>query len=415
MRHLKQHNFRKDPTRHRFALAGRRGGKTVGVREIILEEVSKFGPRTEAFFVAPSHMQAMELMWEPLEERLFNMKASYKALVSKQRIEFPGRRAIFLIGAEKISRVRGHAIGLACLDEVAFFSKPLPDVWRAIRPALTDRNGRAVITTTPNGKGTPAYDFYLNILKQPKDWSYHHWSTYENPGISQTEVENAKRELDERSFRQEYEATWESFEGLAYYTFRESVHVTKQPDLDPSLPIELSFDFNVNPTTLIVSQLYGGMISVKRLYRFSNSSTEATVKAFCEDHKHLSSSAKIEIYGDSAGNNRHSSTGRADYEHIKEILMMYGFQYQMKVFGRNPAIIDRVAWVNSWLMSISGHHRIEIDPQADGLIRDLSSQPLDGRFPSDKNNLGHAADALGYRVAWAQMLATRGASGTIQL
>lgn len=414
MNHAKQYAFRKDKTRHRFALAGRRGGKTVGVREIILEEVSKFEPRTEAFVVAPSHMQAMELMWEPLEERLYNLGASYKALVSKQRIELPGRRAIFLIGAEKISRIRGHAAGLVCLDEVAFFSKPLKDIWRAVRPALSDRKGRAVITTTPNGKGTDAYDFYLDIMRQPEDWAYHYWSTYDNPGVDKDEIENAKRELDERSFRQEYEATWESFEGLAYYTFNENLHIKKQPEINPELPLALSFDFNVNPTSLLLIQNQE-IHRVKREYSLKNSSTIETVKKFCHEFDHLKEKLHLFVHGDSAGSNRHSTTGFSDYHYIKELLTHYGYRFQTKIMAKNPAIIDRVSAVNSYLLSAAGTHRIEIDPSCTELIRDLSSQPLDGRFPSDKNNLGHKADALGYYIYWQHIVGNRRPQETIEL
>lgn len=414
MNHLKQYEFRKDKTRHRFALAGRRGGKTVAVREIILEEVAKFPPRTEAFYCAPSHMQAMELMWEPLEERLFQMKASYNALISKQRIELPGRRTIFLIGAEKISRVRGHALGLACLDEVAFYTKPLSSIWRAVRPALSDRAGRAVVTTTPNGKGTQAYDFYLEVLKKPEDWAYHYWATRDNPGIPREEIENAKRELDERSFKQEYEAAWESFEGLVYYCFDENQHIKPQPPINFELPLALTFDFNVNPTSLLLIQNQE-VHRVKKEYSLKNSSTIETCKRFCEEFKEHRDKLMLYVHGDAAGSNRHSTTGFSDYHYIQEMLTHYGYRFQLKVMARNPAIVDRLSAVNSHLKSMTGLHRIEIDPQCSELIRDLSSQPLDGRFPSDKNNLGHKADALGYYIYWQHMIGNRRPQETIEL
>ena len=58
---------------------------------------------------------------------------------------------------------------------------------------------------------------------------------------------------------------------------------------------------------------------------------------------------------------------------------------------------------------------IEIDPKCKALIRDMSSQELKGRHPSDKNNLGHKADALGYDIFYEHKLGRRRPSRTLEL
>lgn len=417
-KHAKQIAWFSDPHRHTFALAGRRGGKTTGLREKICKAISKMPPGSEIAYVGPTHQQAKELMWENLDDRMLRLKWHFKAIPSRQVFEFSKRRRLYIIGAEKIRRLRGKKLFRFFGDEVAFWTTPPQEVWRVVRPALSDLKGGSDWCTTPNGKGTPSYDFYLDAMSKDA-WGIHTWSSIDNPGMDQEEIETAKSEMDEKSFRQEYLATWETFEGLAYYNFSENIHIKRQPPIDPADPLILHFDFNVNPTTLVLGQLEPDddrmMYRFKREYSQKNSSTISTVRSFCEDYKHLRDSLRLKIRGDASGKNRSSNTGRADYEYIKEMLNEYGFQYEVQVMASNPAIVDRVSHVNSYLMNVKGQHRVEFDPSMTDTIRDLSSQVLDGRHPSDKNNLGHKADAIGYGIYWEYVNSKRKSSSTIIL
>lgn len=414
LKHLPQIRCMDDPARFRFILAGRRGGKTRMTTERILEKIHKAPPGGEVFYIGPTLMQSRELIWDSMLDRLDDLRWKYKPLISKNVFEFTGRRKLYVIGAEKIRRIRGHKVFHAFLDEVAFFDAPLSEIWKAVRPALSDLAGGADIATTPNGKGTDAYDFYLDILNK-QDWKYFYWRTLDNPFIDPNEIEAAKRELDARSFKQEYEASWEAFDGLAYYAFDEHLHIKPCSKLVPNAPIDIAMDFNVNPTTLIVAQSAPKMISIRKEYSQKNSSTISTIRSFCEDFAQYKGTHQIRVMGDAAGNNRSSNTGFSDYHYVKEALSAEGFNFQMCVPSANPSIVDRVSHVNSWLKNYYGESRIEIDPSCKDLIRDLSSQELDGRHPSPKNNLGHKNDALGYLVVWNQLTQGRKSQGTTHL
>lgn len=401
---LKQLRAIYDNTRFSFWNAGRRGGKTKGLEEDIKHHIpiwlSEMPPDSDMVYIGPTNQMAMELIWDKLEYAFWKMKWPCNPLVSKQRFEFPKRRNFYVIGAEKSRRVRGKKLFRAYMDEVAYFSVDPLKVWeKDVRPALSDLRGGGRAATTPDGKGSQAHEFYRNILKK-ENWSYHHWYTLDNPSISRDEIEEARAELDEKSFRQEYQATWESYEGLAYYNFDEAIHVKRQEPIDDNVPVILHFDFNVNPTTLIVAQRYPNMYSFKKEYSFKNSSTERTIEAFCSDYKHKAGAWELKIRGDASGNNRSSNTGYADYYYIENKLKTEGFRFKKEVTGANPAIVDRVRHVNSYLKNTLGQHRIEFDPSMSDTIKDFDGQELDGRHPSDKNNLGHKADAVGYGVYW---------------
>jgi hypothetical protein len=388
-----------DKTRFKFLLCGRRSGKTYLIKEDICKKIVTAPPFGEVVYLAPSHSQAKEIIWDELEQRLYELGWSYNSFPSKNRFELSKKRKIIVLGAEKISRLRGHKLWYAYLDEVAFFGTPLNEVWRVVRPCLSDYGGGAIMSTTPNGKGTDAHEFYQSILLKD-DWAYHHWTSLANPYLSRFEIEDAKRELDEKSFRQEYEAEWESFIGLCYYNFDPRIHVEKQPPFNFHLPLHFVMDFNISPCTLLVSQYEDGKMRYKKEYSFDNTSTEQVTEMFCEDFKHQKANINILIRGDASGKNRTSQTGRSDYDYICEILTSYGFRWEKQLLSHNPPIVDRIRKVTSWLINFNKVPRISVDPACSALIKDLSSQELKaGRFPDDAGGkIGHASDALGYDI-----------------
>lgn len=357
-------------------------------------------------------MDAHDLMWEEIQTRLDDLGWKHKPLVSRSRFEFSQRRKLYIIGAEKIRRVRGHKAFYVAMDEVAYYTTPLKTVWQAVKPTLTDLKGSCDIGTTPNGKGTDCYDFYLQVLGK-ENWKYFHWYSTDNPHLPKEEIEAAKREMDEKAFKAEYMASWESFEGLAYYSFDEQLNIKDNIQaIEEQYPIDICLDFNVNPTTLLVAQYDNHLASIKKEYSFKNSSTQETVKAFCEDHKNYSQSALIRIFGDASGNARSSPTGMSDYYYIKEILKEYGFRFEVCILAANPPIVDRVSHTNAWLKNVHNQTRVFIDKSCKDLIRDLASQEVAGRIPLAHNNLGHKADALGYYIHWLHLKAKTQRQGT---
>jgi len=395
-----------DKTRFKFLLCARRSGKTFLIKEEICRKIATAPPFGEVVYLAPSHAQAKEIIWDELEYRLYQLGWQYQAFPSKNRFELSRKRKIIILGAEKISRLRGHKLWHACLDEIAFFGTSLKQVWEVVRPALSDYRGGSTLSTTPNGKGTDAHEFYESILGK-SDWAYHHWNTHANPYVSRIEIEDAKRELDEKSFLQEYEAEWVSQGSMCYYNFDEKIHVEKQPPFDFSLPIHFVMDFNIVPCSLLISQFEAGKMRYKKEYSFANVSTEQVTEMFCEDFKSQKANINIVIRGDASGRNRTSQTGRSDYDYICEILTSYGFRWEKQVLSHNPPIVDRIRKATSWLMNFNKVPRISIDPCCKALIKDLSSQELKGgRFPDDAGGkIGHSSDAMGYDIYYQDRLA----------
>lgn len=90
-------------------------------------------------------------------------------------------------------------------DEIAF-AKAFWTSWtESIRPTLTDLEGDAWFMSTPKGKN----DFY-KLFRRGKDkepsWAAWQMSTYTNPYINPNEIDEAKKDLPELAFSQEYMA-----------------------------------------------------------------------------------------------------------------------------------------------------------------------------------------------------------------
>lgn len=416
IRHLKQIEVLDDKSRFKYIVAGRRGGKTAMIIEDIVETLYNAPDGAHIFYIGPTLMMAKDLIFEDIKDRLDQLKWKYWDYISKGQINLTRKRRFYVIGGEKIRRIRGKRVYKVYLDELAFFDSDLGEVWRAVRPTLSDLKGKAILCTTPDGKGTQAYDLYLEAQNKAEEgWKTFHWRTIDNPFIDKDEIEAARKELDELSFNQEYNATWETFGTSAYYAFKHHNNVADCLSFDLQYPIDMMLDFNVNPTTLILGQIIDGKIYIRREYSLKNSSTIETIKRFISDWETLKNQVHLRVFGDSAGNNRSSNTGYSDYFYIKELLTQSGFSFDLCIKGANPPIIDRVTHVNAWLCNAKDEHRIVIDPGCFELIRDLSSQECIGRIPTNKNNLGHKADALGYYVDWMQTVGARRKQGTVQL
>jgi len=412
--HHKQSEALSLQSRFNFWLTGRRGGKTTGIIEDMCETIPRMPRKAGMIYVGPTNVQSKEIIWDDLIDRMDELGWNPNPKITEQRVYVQGSRYVQVLGAEKIRRVRGKKYYKVYLDEVAYYTQKLEKIWLAIRPTLSDYGGGAFVTTTPAGKGTDAYLFYM-AAKAKDDWSIFEWDTANNPFIDKSEIEAAKHELDPKSFEQEYLAKWVSFDGLAYYPFDEARHIKKQPPVNYELPISLTFDFNVNPTSLLVIQNETGKHRLKREYSLKSSSTIKTMENFCYDYKEHTKKIHLKIHGDASGSSRRSGTGFSDYHYIREMLTQHGYKFTMCVPAANPAIVDRVNHTNSYLLNAAGESKLEIDPSCKDTILDLSSQTLEGRFPSDKGNLGHKGDALGYYVYWNHIAANRKHTGIVQL
>jgi hypothetical protein len=287
-----------------------------------------------------------------------------------------------------------------------------PEAWtKVLRPALADRQGRALFLGTPQGTNH-FYDLYTKA-QSDKDWAAFQFTTSQGGNVAPDEIISAAADLDVDSYRQEFEAAFTSA-GLnrVYYAFDRALHVQSN-EFDPHLPLVWAIDFNVNPMCMLLIQRSSNSVYVlDEIIIKPAANTEmacqefhARTRAFGTHHIHVA------VYGDASGNQRRTSAADTDWTLIRQFFnrapRLYTPAFHMA--KSNPAVRDRVNCVNTRLQSASGDAHLFIDPRCRELILDLEkvTWALDssGRVTSevDKSERArtHASDALGYFVSQA--------------
>lgn len=227
--------------RFRVAVAGRRFGKTY----LALVELCQvaWGPGRLAWYVAPTYKQAKRIAWKPLKE-LTRPYWAARPNETDPRIELTSGGTICLRGADHYDSLRGDGLDFLVLDEYASIAR---EAWtEVLRPELADKQGRALFIGTPRGFNH-FHELVESAETQP-DWKTFQFTTAEGGNVPRQELQSAAREMDERTYRQEFEASFENLGvGRAYYAF-DRTHNIGTPGFIPHLPLSWTLDFNMNPS-----------------------------------------------------------------------------------------------------------------------------------------------------------------------
>ena len=248
--HEKQLQVHSDNHRFKVLNWGRRTGKsTLAANYVLLAATQVVG---RYWIVAPTYKQAKNIYWMDIVTNQIPKELIKKKNEQELIITLINGSIIELKGADNEDSLRGAGIKGLVLDEYAFMK---PNVWELIlRPMLADSMGWAIFISTPNGFN----HFYdISAMAQEsdkKDWWYSHATTYDNPHVQDSEIDEIKADTTEDQFSQEYMAEFRKMAGLVYKDFDRKIHVVdgdKLPDLDTATHI-LGIDFGfTNPTAAV--------------------------------------------------------------------------------------------------------------------------------------------------------------------
>jgi hypothetical protein len=338
-------------TQHRFFVLppGRRSRKTL----ISMRKVQYAAMRTKGgryFHGAPIWSQAKDIFWERLKRNTRPFWAKEPS-ESDLAVFLKNGSEIHVEGLDKAERVEGQPWNGCHITE---FPNTKPDAWPAhIRPVLSDTLGFAILDGVPEGRNH-FYDLALyacnGIIPETApfdgafadngDWCYYHW--FSSDVLTASEIDEARRNLDERTFRQEYEGQFLSYEGVLYYNFDRQRNVSEpMAQYNPLCPLFLSTDFNKSPMVWLVGQLDGrtGRI-IDELEISYNAKTQATAQLFCERYRGHSAKT-VYVTGDASDNTRASgiilptilSPRRCSRLMVGESCLMFRPQTLMSITG----------------------------------------------------------------------------------
>ena len=192
--------------RFKIVAAGRRFGKSYLSAWLLLINAIQSESK-DVFYVAPTFQQAKDIMWGMLKDLGKDLIAA--AHENTAVLTLVNGRKIYLKGSDRPDTLRGVGLYFVVLDEYANMK---PQVWeQIIRPTLADVRGSALFIGTPAGKNH-FFDLYKDALEDD-DWDSFQFQSVDNPFLPVDEIEASKKSMSSMSFRQEFEASFETFSG----------------------------------------------------------------------------------------------------------------------------------------------------------------------------------------------------------
>jgi hypothetical protein len=386
--------------RFRVIVAGRRSGKTrLELIETVLAAAES--PGSNAWYIAPTYRMAKRIAWRDL----LNMVPP-EFMLEKNTTDLSMRLTngseIALRGADDPDSLRGDGLDFVGLDEFAWIDEA---AWsEVLRPALADRQGRAMFTTTPRGFNW-AYDLYQQGLQDGKEWHSWHWTTAESGFVPLEELEAARAQLAPQVFAQEFEASFENLAGRVYSNFSREHYPAG--NIDPGIEdnggeLLVGMDFNIEPMSAVIAQRQKRDCVVLDSLEIPSSNTQEVADEILIRYP----GRQVIVCPDPSGRARRTSApvGQTDFT----ILRRAGFEIRAPLAA--PAVVDRVNNTQSVLLAANGARHLRIHPRAQALIRCLDGlcyKP--GTNQPDKTlGIDHLPDALGY-LTWQEfnVLASR--------
>lgn len=402
-----------DESRFLVVVCGRRFGKTTTLLLKIFKRACK-APGLYGYF-APTYKQAKLIAWRILKQIIPQNYRHGRPNESELSITLRNGAVIRLFGMDNAENLYGIKLhGGICDEYDQMDPQAVKDV---LRPAVSDTMGPLWYCGTPDASRGNIKALFNEVRQDKKQGKRQNWNLYKFRSIDggyipAEEIEEAKQELDERTYRQQYEATFETQDGKVYYAYDFDLHAQMSAEYQPGLPVRMFWDFNVDPFCVGFAQVHSvpdphnrSRVLFQKVRVFDelvirNSNTPEMCREALKRPWMKSHSGGLWVYGDASGHSRSTKASNSDYQMIIDLLgKVPGFQLRVK--NANPEVKDRTAAVNSMLKAYDGTVRMEIHPRCKWLHQDLmdvSRKP--GTNDIDKKNTDrtHSSDGLGYFV-----------------
>ena len=376
----KRREILNDPARYKIVSSGRRFGKSYFSVLFLLNKPLEANERR--WIVFPTYRQAKMVSWNLLKSIFANKQATINE--TELSITLDNGAKIELKGADKPDSLRGVSTTMVVMDEYSYMKE---NVWgEIIQPTLAENKGTALFVGTPSGLNH-FYDLYVKGQSDDSDYKSWQFTTLEGGFISEEEVENAKKNLDKRTFQQEYEASFLTAANRCAYNFNRDTHC-RVMEKSPRMFWGIDFGVASYMTALLMCENTAGEVYVFDEIGLQNSNTFELAKLMQEKGRGLP------CYPDPAGKARTSNSTKSDHK----ILQDSGFTVIAK--KSNPTQKDRLNALNRMLEDATGKHKLFINPKCKNTIRDLELCTLDNGQILKTETLSHFLDGLMYPLEY---------------
>ena len=356
------------------AVCGRRWGKSVSAAKEIECVITQ--PNKRAWVVAPTYQTAEKVFREVWHtcitgKQMPTRRASYRDMY----IEFEWGSVFEGKSADNPPSLVGEGLDLLVLDEAAKQKKRTWEMY--LRPTLSDRKGKAIFITTPEGYNW-VYELYLRG-KEDEEWNSFNSPSWENQyaypaGESDSDLVEAKRNMASEIFDQEYGALFTSFAGRVY-EFDRNLDVGSYP-YNPSLPTYCSIDFGYRMPAVGWFQTYkingeDHINIIDEIIHKTNIKTDELVKMVKSRPYNVA-----QFMGDPAGKQVSGQSGLGD----TEIFRRLGIVIRSRRDKVSTKIESGVSHIRRFIKNANGGRFLHIDKKCLGIIEDFENY----RYPEHK-------------------------------
>jgi hypothetical protein len=284
--------------------ASRQSGKTTLLEQLLLYYALNFDNQT-ILFVAPIYSNTKK-SFTTLLNNLLESGVIKDFSRADQQIFFINGSSIHFRSASNYDNIRGGSYEYVFIDEFAFIN---PDAWtEVIRQTMAVKGKKAFLSSTPKGKNL----FYeLAMRGQSEDhklYKYLYMNYLDNPFYDLQEIEDARNNLPDSVFRQEYLAEFID-DGGSVFTNLKSLSIIDrwgEPDLNTNYFAGLDLGKQVDYTVLTIMDEYNNVVFI---YRDNNKPWNIIVNNVVEILRKWKPLCFIEV----------NSIGDPIYEQIKKL------------------------------------------------------------------------------------------------
>ena len=217
--------------KYRFvsAAVSRRQGKTY-IANIIGQLVSLV-PGSNILIMSPNY--SLSQISFDLQRNLikhFDLEVT-KDNAKDKVIEISNGSAVRMGSVNQVDSCVGRSYDLIIFDEAALADgKDAFNV--ALRPTLDKDNSKAIFISTPRGRNNWFSEFfYRGFSDDFPEWCSIRATYKDNPRMSQSDIDEARKSMSEAEFKQEYEADFNTYEGQIWkFNFETQVKDLSQLD-----------------------------------------------------------------------------------------------------------------------------------------------------------------------------------------
>lgn len=386
-------------------ICGVRGGKThAGAREAGKQAWNSYHGAPAAYcIIAPNYNMLDRTTWAEFSIAMSPFILSNNS--SKKIITLRNGKLVYGFSAEEPDKIRNVTASGFWIDE-ARECKDFSRLWKVMLGRVLSTGGKGIVTTSPN-----SYDAIHDIFVANRKPQYGlvRFTTYQNTYLDPAAIDELAELYDEKFMQQEIRGEFVIFEGAVYYTFNRQHNAGdlafRLAQYNPSKPLCLCCDFNVDPMAWIIAQEgINEQTNLREVYFIDeifirNSNTVECCNEF--KARYPNHRKGLLLYGDATGEAQTTNSNVTNWKIIKDELKDYGITSHIR--DKNPAERDRINSVNAMICNSKGARRVFVNPnRCKNLIRDCEQVSFkEGSVQIDKKKdlqLTHISDAAGYYI-----------------